>query len=490
MKTPFLLTAFLSALLGGGVAIAWLQSTPAAVATEPAIQSVNWSPPPSAEARAMRPATATDRAMGDTHFRKAASAALDAVVHIRTARRVVENRGWNAWMGGAPSERIQQGSGSGVILSEEGLIVTNHHVIDGADEIVVGLNDNRSVPAELVGSDPATDIAVLRIESDGLVALPWGNSDDVYVGDWVLAVGNPFDLTSTVTAGIVSAKARDIRLLRGDASRDVFPIESFIQTDAAVNPGNSGGALVDTEGRLVGINTAIASRTGSYAGYSFAVPANLARKVAEDIMATGRVQRAYLGVTIRPVTESLASDLSLPTVEGVLITGMTDFGGAAEAGLAEGDVILAVNGQSTPTLPVLLEKVNAHRPGDAVDVLIWRDGERLAVPVELRSREGSLAATGPRATDGAADSRTTTILGAVFSPGTEVEGALLLDSGGGPMARIQPGTTITAVDGERVAEPASLARRVADARASERSGLLLEGVTPGGETVWFGVGLP
>lgn len=489
MKTHLLLSSFLSALLGGGVAIAWLTSPSATEFTQPAYQAVNWSPSPSVDTRPVKPAPATDRAMGDTHFRKAAGAALDAVVHIRTARRVVERQGWNAWMGAAPTERIQQGSGSGVILSEDGLIVTNHHVIDGADDIVVGLNDNRSVAAELVGSDPATDIAVLRIDSDGLVALPWGDSDDVQVGDWVLAVGNPFDLTSTVTAGIVSAKARDIRLLRGDASRDVFPIESFIQTDAAVNPGNSGGALVDTEGRLVGINTAIASRTGSYAGYSFAVPANLARKVAEDIMATGRVQRAYLGVTIRPVNEALAADLSLPNVEGVLITGLTESGGAAEAGLREDDVILAVNGQSTPTLPVLLEKVNAHRPGDAVDVLIWRNGERRTVPVELRSRDGNTASVEGTPPEGDSALDTVTLLGAVFAADASTEGALLLAPGKGPMARVPKGTTITTVDGEAIRNASELARTLSDARASDQAGVLMEGVTTGGETVWFGVGL-
>ena len=214
-------------------------------------------------------------------FRTAAGTAVDAVVHVRTAQAVSTANGWSSWYDffQSPSERqMITGSGSGVILDSDGFIVTNHHVIEGADAIEIVLNDNRSFAAELIGSDPTTDIAVLKVDAQGISAIDWGDSDELRVGDWVLAVGNPFDLVSTVTAGIVSAKARDIQLLRPDFDRSLFPIESFIQTDAAVNPGNSGGALVDTQGRLVGINTAIASRTGSYTGYAFAVPANLAKK--------------------------------------------------------------------------------------------------------------------------------------------------------------------------------------------------------------------
>ena len=208
-----------------------------------------------------------------TSFRKAANEALDAVVHVRTAQRVAPSGGWFGWHGyfQQQGESIQQGSGSGVVLSRDGYRVTNLHVVDGADVIEIGFNDNRTMAATLVGSDPTTDIAVLKVDAQTLSSMEWGDSDAVQVGDWVLAVGNPFDLTSTVTAGIVSAKARDIQLLRPDFDRSLFPVESFIQTDAAVNPGNSGGALVDVEGRLIGINTAIASRTGSYAGYALSL---------------------------------------------------------------------------------------------------------------------------------------------------------------------------------------------------------------------------
>ena len=286
---------------------------------------------------------------------------------------------------------MPSGSGSGVILSDDGYIVTNHHVIEGADLIEIGLNDNRTFAAELVGSDPTTDIAVLRIEAQDLKALEWGDSDAVQVGDWVLAVGNPFDLTSTVTAGIVSAKARDIQLLQPDFDRSLSPVESFIQTDAAVNPGNSGGALVSDRGALIGINTAIASRTGSYAGYAFAIPSSLAQKVARDLIEFGTVQRAFLGVNIQPVTEETAQRLELPAVSGVMVSGVTDDSGARAAGMQVGDVILSVSGTPTPTLPELLERVNRFRPGQSATVEVWRQKEVKKLSVELGSRESLLS---------------------------------------------------------------------------------------------------
>lgn len=326
-------------------------------------------------------------------FRTAAHRALDAVVHVKTAQQVSAPQGWYDWSGFFPSPRrgqtqVQTGSGSGVILDAEGYIVTNHHVIEGADAIEIGLNDNRTLSATLVGSDPTTDIAVLKVDSEGLKSLNWGDSDAVQVGDWVLAVGNPFDLTSTVTAGIVSAKARDIQLLRPDFDRSLFPIESFIQTDAAVNPGNSGGALVDVEGNLIGINTAIASRTGSYSGYAFAVPANLASKIASDLIEFGAVQRAYLGVGIRPVDEKAAQLLDLPTVSGVMISSITEGSGADLAGLVVGDVILSVGGTPTPSMPQLLERVNRYRPGQTTEVEVWRNGHSAFLEVALGAREG------------------------------------------------------------------------------------------------------
>ena len=305
------------------------------------------------------------------------------------------------------------------------------------------------------------------------------------IGDWVLAVGNPFDLTSTVTAGIVSAKARDIQLLRPDYARDVFPVESFIQTDAAVNPGNSGGALVDTRGQLVGINTAIASRTGSYAGYSFAVPANLAAKVARDLIEFGQVQRAFLGVTIRPVDETMAEEAGLPGVEGVMVTGLTEDGGAAEAGLREGDVILSVDGDDTPTLPLLLERVNRHRPGERTDIEVWRDGRSQGFTVELKDRFGRTEL------HAAEESRRETLYGAILENDADNEGVLVVESGTGALGRtgVPPGTLIQTVDGAPIASTAELMAAIEQAQEAGRKAVLIEGLTPDGRPAWFGMGV-
>lgn len=387
--------SFFSSLVGAAVVLVYFST---ATAEPKASKTVHYVSRPATDESSSpyafaAPAIPAAAPLASLDFRDAAHRALDAVVHVKTAQRISPSQGWYDWSGFFPApgrgrSQLQTGSGSGVILDEQGYIVTNHHVIEGADVIEIGLNDNRTLAATLVGSDPTTDIAVLKVESEGLKALDWGDSDAVQVGDWVLAVGNPFDLTSTVTAGIVSAKARDIQLLRPDFDRSLFPIESFIQTDAAVNPGNSGGALVDAAGNLIGINTAIASRTGSYAGYAFAVPANLASKIARDLIEFGSVQRAYLGVSIRPVDESTAEYLGLPSVSGVMISSVTEGSGAAESGLVAGDVILSVGGIPTPTMPQLLERVNHFRPGDRTEVEVWRDGQSTSAQVLLGTREG------------------------------------------------------------------------------------------------------
>lgn len=281
--------------------------------------------------------------------------------------------------------RPQEGTGSGVIISQEGFIVTNNHVIDNADEITVTLFDKRTYKAKVIGTDPSTDIAVIKIDEKGLATVPFADSDQVQVGQWVMAVGNPFNLTSTVTAGIVSAKGRNISLLR---TRDNAAIESFIQTDAAVNPGNSGGALVNLNGELVGINTAIASRTGSYAGYSFAVPSNLARKVAEDLIKYGTVQRAFLGITITDVDSKKAKDLNLPVSEGVHVDSVIANGSADAAGLRRGDVIVKVDGNKVKSVPELQESIGRKRPGESVALQIYRNGSPRDIKLTLKSRDG------------------------------------------------------------------------------------------------------
>jgi len=280
----------------------------------------------------------------------------------------------------------QQGAGSGVIIGNDGYIVTNNHVIDNAEEVEVTLYDNRSYKGTIIGTDPSTDLALVKINETDLPTLAFGNSDAVKVGEWVMAVGNPFNLTSTVTAGIVSAKGRNINILR---NKDNSAIESFIQTDAAVNPGNSGGALVNMNGDLIGINTAIASQTGSFAGYSFAVPANLVKKVTEDLKKFGTVQRGFLGIIIRNLDSKLAKELDLNISAGIYVDSLVANGSAAIAGVKSQDVIIRVDGNLVKTVPELQELVGRHRPGDIVTLMLVRDGREKEVKVTLKARDGS-----------------------------------------------------------------------------------------------------
>jgi S1-C subfamily serine protease len=261
--------------------------------------------------------------------------------------------------------------GSGVIISSGGYIITNNHVIEDASTIDVTLNNRRTFSAEVVGTDRQTDLALIKIEATDLQPLSYGNSDWIEVGEWVLAVGNPFNLASTVTAGIVSAKARNINILSGS-----YAVESFIQTDATVNPGNSGGALVNTKGELVGINTAIITKSGLSEGYSFAIPSNLVKKIVTDLMRFGVVQRAILGVQIDEVTDEIAADKNLPFVAGVLIRNVTEGGGASESDLRAGDIIISINGIPTPSVPELQEQIARYNPGDRISLEFFRSGKQ------------------------------------------------------------------------------------------------------------------
>lgn len=315
-------------------------------------------------------------AAAPNHFTTAAEVATPAVVNIRA---LVETGG-SFWNGGA----LTGSSGSGVILSPDGFIVTNHHVIDKSTDIKVTLADKREYKATVVGSDPSTDIALLKIPEDALPFLVFGNSDSVRVGEWVLAVGNPFNLESTVTAGIVSAKGRNINILGGGAS-----IESFIQTDAAVNPGNSGGALVNTAGELVGINTAIITESGSYEGYSFAVPSILVQKVIRDLREYGDIQRAFLGIGIDNVDSEIARDVGLPNAEGVYITRVSAAGGADDAGLQKGDVIIGLDDTRVRSTPELQEYVGRYRPGDQITLEYWRKGKKFRTRVMLKDENNT-----------------------------------------------------------------------------------------------------
>ncbi|WP_370089886.1 trypsin-like peptidase domain-containing protein [Ekhidna sp.] len=317
------------------------------------------------------------------NFVEASEKSTGSVVFIQTLSEVeYRTGGWMDWFF-EPRSSQRVGSGSGVVFSNDGYIVTNNHVIMDADEITV-IAGKRSFEAELVGRDPSTDLAVIKINSNELPAIEKGNSENVKVGEWVLAVGNPFNLTSTVTAGIVSAKGRNINILR-----DKFPIESFIQTDAAINPGNSGGALVNSEGELIGINTAILSRTGSYAGYGFAIPVNIVKKVFNDLVKYGEVQKAFTGADFIDVDSELASRIGVSDLDGVLVTEVKSGSAADKAGLKKRDVIRKINGQQIKSKANLEELIASSYPGDKLSVLAERDGEMINKELVLTNREGT-----------------------------------------------------------------------------------------------------
>ena len=328
---------------------------------------------------------------------QAAENSLHAVVHIRSTQeaktRTVQQAPdiFDLFFGDGRGQQRQVqsqprvGFGSGVIISKDGYIVTNNHVIEGADEISVKLNDNREFKGRVIGTDPSTDLALVKIEGDDFPTIPVGDSEALKVGEWVLAVGNPFNLNSTVTAGIVSAKARSLGVYNGG-------IESFIQTDAAVNPGNSGGALVNTRGELVGINTVIKTMTGSYVGYSFAVPETIVRKVVVDLKEYGVVQRALLGLAFRPIDQNfidqMGEETGIEELGGVYVASVSEGGAASQAGIRKGDVILSVDGVELNEAATLQEQIGKHRPNDKVKLMIKRSGSMKQIEVTLRNKAG------------------------------------------------------------------------------------------------------
>lgn len=419
----------------------------------------------------------------------AAENSVHSVVHIRT--QSIQDGQWSSGnpfldeFFGFRKQQPQQrgGSGSGVILSDDGYIVTNNHVIENAQSIKVVLNDNREFDAHLVGTDPSTDIALLKVEAEDLPPLKFGNSDELKLGEWVLAVGNPFNLTSTVTAGIVSSLGRNLRI-----NPDAMAIESFIQTDAAVNPGNSGGALVNQKGQLIGINTAIASQTGSYTGYSFAVPVTIVKKVVADLKEFGEVQRALLGVSIVSVDAAIDKeyDLNLKTFEGVFVAEVVENGAANDAGIKKEDVIISVAGQKTKTSAELMERVSQFRPGDDVEVVVLRDNERKQFTVTLRNKHGDTQIVRDN----------TTVLGAEFKQiSADVKEDLEigygiqitnLEKGTLKNAGLKEGFIITNVNKKPIYEVADFKREIGNARG----GILVEGVYSNGEPAYyvFGVG--
>ncbi len=419
-------------------------------------------------------------------FTQAVDQSIDAVVHVKTKvfREYAINPLYEFFFGEQPKGEPTPilGFGSGVIISNKGYIVTNNHVIEGSDEIVVVLNDKREFNAELIGADPTTDIALLKVEADGLVNLKFGNSDALRLGEWVLAIGNPYNLTSTVTAGIVSAKARNINILRTE-----FSIESFIQTDAAVNPGNSGGALINTRGELVGINTAIASRTGAFSGYSFAVPVSIVEKIVNDLIEYGAVQRAILGVIIEDVTAELAEEKNFKEIEGVYVNDVRPEGAAKNAGIKVGDVIISINDVRVNSGAELQEQISKHRPNDNVKVMIRRNGKLKQFDVVLRNLEGS--------TEIVKRNDVFEVLGASFEPVSDRDKRSLGIPNGLKVTSVKPGKfmkvgikegfVLTSVN----KKPVNNVKDIVDILKETEGGVIIEGVDRNGSRSYYAFGM-
>ncbi|HEX2204248.1 MAG TPA: trypsin-like peptidase domain-containing protein [Longimicrobium sp.] len=436
-------------------------------------------------------------------FISIAESVTPAVVAIETERRASARRGRGG--GQIPEElremfpfRIpdemrnmpQESRGSGFIISEDGYIVTNNHVVEGADQIHVVLQDNRNLSARLIGRDPNTDIAVIKVEGNRLPTVRMGRSDAARIGEWVLAIGNPLDLGTTVTSGIVSAKGRALPILR-QTTGSAWAIEDFIQTDAPINPGNSGGPLVNLRGEVVGVNSAIASPTGYYSGYGFAVPIDLARRIADDLIRYGRVRRPALGVSVTQVTPEDAEVFKLPRIEGVVAQDFPTQSAARRAGLRSGDVIVAVNGQRIERVGQFQRIVAGFRPGDDVTLDIVRYGNRQQVRVELQEAPADSASRVAQAPGGREDAEavaaSTSKLGVAVSPLTaQLARQLGYDAAGGivitdvepfgPAARngIQEGTRILAVDGQEVGDVAAFRRAMERKRPGEVVSLHLQ----------------
>lgn len=424
---------------------------------------------------------------GMVDFTAAASATVDAVVHvkIRSQYTVVENPIYN-FLFGRPNYQQQEmpvvAAGSGVIISRDGYIVTNNHVVEGADALEVTLDDNRTFTAKVIGADPTTDIALIKIDGDNFPFIPWGNSDNLKVGEWVLAIGNPFNLASTVTAGIVSAKARNINIINKNTA-----IEAFIQTDAAVNPGNSGGALVNTAGELVGVITAIASPTGTFSGYSFAVPERIARKIVSDLMEYGTVQRAFIGISINEVTSEMAQKNGVTSLKGVYVSSVAEGGAAAEAGIKAGDVILKVNDVEVNKVSELQEQIGRYRPGQQITVTVLHGDKTRTMNLTLRNIDGGTSLQ----TQG----ETMEILGAsvrTINPQTasnlRIRGGVEITSvadGKFKQAGIKEGFIITSVN----RRPMRSADELKAILSNSKGGIYIEGVYPNGKSAYYAFGI-
>lgn len=420
----------------------------------------------------------------------AAESAVDAVVYVEVKvvsrqRQVVDPflEYFFGFGGGQPSQRESKGSGSGVIIRPDGYIVTNNHVVANASEVKVTLNNNQTYDATIVGTDSATDVALLKVEAEGLPSVSFGDSDKLRLGEWVLAIGSPLgaQLRGTITAGIVSAKGRSMPSEDGQ-----FRIESFIQTDAAVNPGNSGGALVNKKGELVGINTAIVSQTGSYSGYSFAVPVNIVKKIVNDLIDFGTVKRAKLGVSMATVNDEIAKELNLSQIKGVYINEVMSGSAAEKAGMKKDDVVLAIDSTPILTASALQEKVNSYHPGDTATFTVIREGKEIQMSVTFQGdfeemgsadEDGSLAFYGARIKD--ASSETLSQYG--LKAGVEI---VSVSDGKMKDAGATEGFIIRYVNDQ----PVSKAQDVIDLAKKSKRAVFIEGVTASGRPAYFGFG--
>ena len=423
-------------------------------------------------------------------FTYAAETCVDAVVYVKVSstQTIQQAPGsiFDFFFGfpqqGVPQQRERTGSGSGVIITQDGYIVTNNHVIDGATKIEITLNSNQTYPATLIGTDPATDVALLKIDATGLPFIPFADSDKLRLGEWVIAIGSPYDLRSTITAGIVSAKGRSMPNYTGE-----FKIESFIQTDAAVNPGNSGGALVDKAGNLVGINTAIISQTGSYTGYSFAVPSNIVKKIVYDLMDFGSVKRAVLGITMQPIDDKIASDLKLSSLNGVYIVEVSKSGAADIAGLKAGDVLVAIDSINITTPSSVQEAVSRFSPGDKAEITVIRAGKELKVDVIFK---GIAQENGAKTGDGAVAFYGSSIKEASKETLDRMglkSGVEIVEVGPGKLmdAGVTEGFIILYVNDQPVKKP----KDVIDIVKKSKRTVVVEGVTSAGRAAYFAFGI-
>lgn len=427
------------------------------------------------------------------NFVAAAEQSINAVVHVKTTFRNSPQTQYydpfrDFFWGPQPRNQYpQQSSGSGVIISGDGYIVTNNHVVENGETIEIILNDKRTFKAKIIGTDPSTDLALLKIEGQSLSYIMYGNSDEVKVGEWVLAVGNPFNLNSTVTAGIISAKARNINILKN--KEGFAPIESFIQTDAAVNPGNSGGALVNSSGQLIGINAAIASNTGSYTGYSFAIPVNIVKKVVNDLIEFGEVQRGFLGVSIRDIDANFAKEKEINLLSGVYVNDVTPDGAAQAAGIRSGDIITKIGEHTVANTSMLLENVGLFRPGDKINVTVIREGKQIDVPLVLKNKDGETGLLKKEKKE------VVSVLGGVFESITKEEKVKLniengikivsLQAGKLRSAGIKEGFIITAVDKRKVNTIEELQKVL----ENKNGGVLIEGIYPNGMKAYYAFGI-